>query len=81
MTLLLQAHATMTAATTLASATTVTEKFEKKEHFFPAQKNEIQLRFKQTIAKPGRKKQTVPLRYIKSLLYHGNKMEFFQTTK
>ena len=61
LTQLSQTHAAMTAATTTKPATI--KNFEKKEHFFPAQKNETQLRFKQTIAKPGRKKQTVPLRY------------------
>ena len=60
LTQLSQTHAAMTAATTTKPATTCIKNFEKKEHFFPAQKNETQLRFKQTIAKPGRKKQTVP---------------------
>ena len=78
MTQLLQ---TLGTATTTESATTCIKNFEKKEHFFPAQKNEIQLRFKQTIAKPGRKKQTVPLRYNHHCTCVKVQKLHFQTTK
>ena len=36
--------------------------FEKKDHFYPTQKNETQLKFKKTTTNPGRKRQNVPLR-------------------
>ena len=38
------------------------KEFEKKDTFAPAQKNEIQLRFKKTCGNPGRKKKHMPLR-------------------
>ena len=36
--------------------------FQKKDHFFPTQKNETQLVFKKTVTNPGRKKQHAPMR-------------------
>ena len=39
-----------------------TKEFEKKDTFAPAQKNEIQLRFKKTCGNPGRKKRHILLR-------------------
>jgi len=38
------------------------QRLEKKDHFFPTQKNETQLKFMKTTANPGRKPQNIPLR-------------------
>ena len=38
------------------------KEFDRKDHFPPAQKNEVQLRFKKTCGNPGRKKKYTPLR-------------------
>ena len=50
-----------------ASGTTISDrnppyKFEKKDHFAPRQKNEIQFRFTKTSENPGRKQKNIPLR-------------------
>ena len=61
LTLLTKASDSLDAAT--LSCSTVLVPFDKKDHFGPTQKNETQLRFKQTIAKPGRKPQLLPIGY------------------
>ena len=45
-----------------------TQRFTVKDHFVPAQKNEIQLQFKRTCTNPGRKAKLVIMRYNKLLL-------------
>jgi len=60
--------ALLTQASAAIKATTLPtnsppRQFEKMDHFFPTQKNETQLRFKQTGGNPGRKRKHVPLRW------------------
>ena len=57
MTLLTQAQVSITATTSSQKVSSLV----KKDQFAPTKKNETQLHFKQTTAKPGRKKQFVPL--------------------
>ena len=45
------------------SPTSHVKLYEKKDHFFPTQKNETQLRFKKTKGNPGRTIKHLPLRY------------------
>ena len=49
-------------ASITVSDSTIQEKFDKKDHFAPRQKNETQLRFTKTIDNPGRKQKYIPLR-------------------
>ena len=59
--LLTQASASIKAAA--IPMDTQIQQLKKKDHFYPTQKNEIQLRFKKTASNPGRKKLNVTLRY------------------
>lgn len=60
-------------ASTTISNSNCPYKFEKKDHFAPRQKNEIQLRFTKTSENPGRKQKNIPLRYTYTeyVLYMG----------
>ena len=51
---------------TLISDSNPHHKFDKKDHFAPRQKNEIQLRFTKTSENPGRKQKNIPLRYTEN---------------
>ena len=53
--LLSQASASIKAA--MVPMDTQTQPFEKKDHFYPTQKNETQLKFRKTTTSPGRKKK------------------------
>ena len=57
--LLIKANASITVSDSNAQ-----QKFEKKDHFAPRQKNETQLRFTKTANNPGKKQKYMPLRYV-----------------
>ena len=59
MELLIKADASIT-----VSDGNIQQKFEKKDHFAPRQKDETQLCFTKTADNPGRKQKYMPLRYI-----------------
>ena len=54
-------------ASITASGSNIQQKFEKKDHFAPRQKNETQLSFTKTTNNPGRKQKYTPLRYMETV--------------
>ena len=56
--LLIQADA----STRILETEKTPREFETNDYFAPAQKNEVQLRFKKTCGNPGRKQKYIPLR-------------------
>lgn len=59
--LLIKADASIT-----VPGSNIQQKFDKKDHFAPRQKNETQLSFAKTADNPGRKQKYIPLRYAYS---------------